>query len=340
MSVVSRGEKAINERYRPMRFSELVGNEKNKAGLTAWMEKGEKRSKSVLLCGASSGGKTTTARILAMGLNCEKGDTVEPCLECEACKSALAGNAFNILELNMAEANTKEAVDDIVRSMNETCMVGRNKVYILDEVQKLTSSSQNLLLKAVEQPPKGVYLIFCTTEPDALIPTLRNRMEKYIYSLPTDKDIAEILSDVCKQENISMTKDQKIQFFNFVKGMSYREILFNLEQFVSGGDLAKIDDPEKVNLFQLAKEIIYKGNFKAYQDVLASGANLEWESLRQMMRTMASKEIEKHGISNMERAAVYYDILQSIEEKKFYEQNNRPNASALIWKICIDVQGL
>lgn len=340
MSVVSRGDKAINERYRPMRFSELIGNDKNKAGLTAWMNKGEKRSKAILLSGVSSGGKTTTARILAMGLNCEHGDTVEPCLECESCRAAMEGNAFHILEHNMSEANTKDAVDDIIQSMYETCITGRNKVYILDEVQKLTNSSQNLLLKTVENPPSGVYLIFCTTEPDALIPTLRNRMEKYAYTLPTDKDIAAILGTVCKEENITMTKEQKINFFNFVKGMSYREILFNLEQFMSGAELTKIEDAQKVDLFSLAKEIIYKGNFGAYQTVLNSGANLEMESLRQMLRTMASKEIEKNGFQNAEKAAIYYDIFQEIDAKKFYDQNPRPSASALIWKICAEIKGL
>lgn len=340
MSVVSRGDKAINERYRPMRFSELIGNDKNKAGLTAWMNKGKKRSKAILLSGVSSGGKTTTARILAMGLNCERGDTVEPCLECESCRAAIEGNAFHILEHNMSEANTKDAVDDIIQSMHETCITGRNKVYILDEVQKLTNSSQNLLLKTVENPPSGVYLIFCTTEPDALIPTLRNRMEKYTYTLPTDKDIATILGVVCKEENITMTKEQKIDFFNFVKGMSYREILFNLEQFMSGAELTKIEDAQKVDLFSLAKEIIYKGNFGAYQTVLNSGANLEMESLRQMLRTMASKEIEKNGFQNAEKAAVYYDIFQEIDAKKFYDQNPRPSASALIWKICAEIKGL
>ena len=340
MSVVSRGDKAINERYRPMRFSELIGNDKNKAGLTAWMNKGGKRSRAILLSGVSSGGKTTTARILAMGLNCEHGDTVEPCLECESCMAAMEGNAFHILEHNMSEANTKDAVDDIIQSMYETCITGRNKVYILDEVQKLTNSSQNLLLKTVENPPSGVYLIFCTTEPDALIPTLRNRMEKYTYTLPTDKDIAAILGTVCKEENITMTKEQKIDFFNFVKGMSYREILFNLEQFMSGAELTKIEDAQKVDLFSLAKEIIYKGNFGAYQTVLNSGANLEMESLRQMLRTMASKEIEKNGFQNAEKAAVYYDIFQEIDAKKFYDQNPRPSASALIWKICAEIKGM
>lgn len=342
MPVVSRGNKAINERYRPMRFSELIGNDQNKIRLTKWMERGEKRSKAVLLSGVSSGGKTTTARILAMGLNCEKGDTVEPCLECTSCKAAIAGTAFHIIEHNMSEANTKEAAEAIVASMYETCITGRNKVYILDEVQKLTNSSQNLLLKAVENPPKGVYIIFCTTEADALIPTLRNRFERYTYTLPTDKDISKLLSEVVKQEKIELTDEQKIQFFQYVKGMSYREILFSLEQFSAGlstKDLeGKIEYKSGINVFELAKKVIYDGDFDSYLKVVNSENNLEFESFRCLLRTMAGKEIEKNGFKNLRKAALYYDLLSYIEEKKFFESNPRPNASALVWRICADIK--
>ena len=109
---------------------------------------------------------------------------------------------------------------------------------------------------------------------------------------------------------------------------------------MSGADLTKIADAQKVDLFSLAKEIIYKGNFGAYQTVINSGANIEVESLRQMLRTMASKEIEKNGFQNAEKAAMYYDIFQEIDAKKFYDQNPRPAASALIWKICAEIRGM
>ncbi len=342
MSVVSRGDRAINERYRPMRFSELIGNEQNKIRLTRWMERGAKRSRALLLSGVSSGGKTTTARILAMGLNCEKGDTVEPCLECVSCRSAMAGTAFHIIEHNMSEANTKEAAEDIVASMYETCITGRNKVYILDEVQKLTNSSQNLLLKTVENPPPNVYIIFCTTEADALIPTLRNRFERYTYTLPTDRDISRLLAEVVKQENIVLTDEQKIQFFQYVKGMSYREILFSLEQFSAGLSVKDMDGGIRtaagINIFELAKKVIYDGDFAAYQEAIGSENNLEFEPLRCMLRVMAGKEIEKNGFKNIRRAALYYDILSYIEEKKFFDSNPRPDASALIWRICTDIK--
>lgn len=339
MAVVSRGEKAINERYRPMRFSELIGNEENKVRLTKWMERGTKRSRAVLLHGVSSGGKTTTARILAMGLNCENGDTVEPCLECVACKSAMAGNAFHIIEHNMSEANTKEAAEDIVRSMSEGCISGRNKVYIMDEVQKLTNSSQNLFLKAIEAPPPGVYVFFCTTEPESLIPTLRNRFEKYEYTLPRDSDIKALLGTVVKNESIPLTDDQKKEFFQIVKGMSYREILFTLEQYsASGGEVSRVDGKKKVNLFELAKKIVYDGDWNAFYEAINNDENIEFEGLRCMMRTMAGREIEKAGFTNVGKAALYHDILSSIEERRFFDSNPRPNAVALVWSIVASIR--
>lgn len=341
--VVSRGQKAINERYRPMRLSELIGNEYNKTCLQKWIEKGALRSRSVLLSGNTGSGKTTTARILAMGLNCEKGETTEPCLECLSCKAAMAGTAFHIIEHNMSEANTKEAAEAIVASMYDRCITGRHKVYILDEVQKLTNSSQNLLLKAVENPPEGVYIFFCTTEADSLIKTLRNRCEHYKYDLPSDQDISSLLASVVKQENLTLSDDQKREIFNYVKGMSYREILFTLEQYSAGLDTSalagKIASKTGTDVFSLAKAIVYKGDWNAWIKVINSGENMEFEGFRCMIRTMVGKEIEKNGFSNVKKAALYYDILNEIESKKFYESNSRPNASALVWRICAEIKG-
>lgn len=340
MPVVSRGARAINERYRPLRFSELIGNEQNKLRLTKWMERGRKRSRAVLLSGVSSGGKTTTARILAMGLNCEKGDTVEPCLECFSCRAAMAGTAFHIVEHNMSGANTKEAAESIVGSMYENCLSGRNKVYILDEVQKLTNSSQNLFLKTVEKPPEGVYIFFCTTEAEALIPALRNRFERYTFALPTDRDIQALLSEVVRQEAIELSKEQKIRFFRNVQGMSYREILFALEQFsaaagaLDGGCMPR----EGINLFELCRKVLYDGDFEAFAAAVDSGENIEFEGFRRMLRTMAGREIERNGFRNSRRAALYCGILGYIRECGFFDSASRPDAVALAWRIAVAIR--
>ena len=336
MAIQSRGEKAINERYRPLRLSELIGNEKNKKGLMAWMSKGSSRSKALLLAGASSGGKTTTARILAMGLNCEKGDTTEPCLECASCRAALAGTAFHIIEHNMAELNGKDDADEIVHTMSERCLTGRNKVYILDEVQMLTAQSQNLFLKTLESPPPGVYIILCTTDPDKLIKPLRTRLEPYYYSLPTERDISELLHEVTQQEHIEMSPEDKRTFFDRVQGLSYREILFALEQFSAGASISELKTSDGgFDDYEVIKQILYQGNIQPYLKALETDRNnIDYEGMRRRMRVMAGTEIERAATTNLRRAMLYCDVLEMIEERKFFEQNNRPNASALFWKIC------
>ena len=336
MKVVARGEKAINERYRPMRFSEIIGNEDIKKGLTKWMNDGEKRMKALFLAGASSAGKTTTARILAMGLNCEKGDTVEPCLECKSCRAMMEGNALNVHELNMSELNKKDDVADIVQMMERKSLVGRNQVFILDECQLITVSAQNQLLKVVENPPKGLYIIFCTTEPDKIITPLRNRCSRYSYHLPTDSDIAQILGDVTRIEDIKMTDGQKREFFEHVKGMPYRDILTALDQFKAGvADIQTLGkDPEEIQLFQLAMDLVYRGMFDKYLEVVNSGKNINFEGLRRIMRTLAGKEIEKAGLNNAARAATYCEILDVLDGKPMFNADPRPTCSSAVFQVC------
>lgn len=346
MGVIARGESSINLRYRPMRFSELVGNEKTKASLTKWMERGAKRNRAVLLSGESGGGKTTTARILAMGLNCELGDTVEPCLECPSCKAAMDGTAFHIVELNASEMNTKELTEEVVASMNEPCMMGRTKVYIFDEAQKLTDASQQLLLKPVEEPPPGVVVVFCTTDPQKLTPALRKRCEIYDYGLPNDKDVSILLASVVKQEGIEMSPEQKVAFFNAVRGRSYREILIALEQYsatmeVDGIGNVLVNADAKLN--EVAFAVLFKGDFDAYKNAVEesakNGTKMDFEALRRIMRTMASNQVKKHGFANMEKAALFWDILDQCDEKIFSDPQGEPSATRLVWKVCATVKG-
>ncbi len=175
--LVARGEKAINERYRPMTFHEVIGNNETKKSLAGWIERGDKRSRAILLVGESGDGKTTTARILAMGLNCEHGDTVNPCCECPSCRAAMANEAMHIKEYNMSALSTKDDADAIVNSLYDSAFTGRNTVAILDEIQGMSVGSQNLMLKMLENPPKNTYIILATTDPQKIIKTIKTRCE-------------------------------------------------------------------------------------------------------------------------------------------------------------------
>ncbi|KKL61561.1 hypothetical protein LCGC14_2194040, partial [marine sediment metagenome] len=135
--LTTRGEGDICTRYRPRRMSEIVGSKAAVKALSNALKMGANRPKAYLLFGDSGCGKTTAARIMAMGLNCEKGDTPEPCLECDSCKMALDGTALHITELNMADLNKKEDAEGILQEMGLRPWSGRTSFYIFDEASKV-----------------------------------------------------------------------------------------------------------------------------------------------------------------------------------------------------------
>ena len=339
-TLVRRDGKAINERYRPMRFSELIGNQSMKTRFANWIQQDPKeRKRALLLCGTSSGGKTTTAKILAMGLNCEHGDTLEPCLECKACKSAMNETAYNIIERNMADYNKVEDARNLSAEIKLNSLSGRNKVYILDEVQRMTSDAQNVLLKDIENPPRNVYLIFCTTEPNKLLPTLRNRCAVYNYELPTRADIIQILGDVVRLEEIKMEDDEKRDFLEFAQGLTYREILEALESFKMGGEVSKCFGEARKQLNEIAFAVIYKGDLETYKSVLAQGDNIDFEALRRMMRMMAGKELEKN-FSNLAKAEKYAEIVEILDEHPMFDYSPRPTCSSMVFQISLLVKSM
>ena len=259
--LVQRGDKAINERYRPQTFHEIIGNVETKRSLAGWMERGSKRSASILLTGGSGQGKTTIARILAMGLNCEKGDTVNPCCECPSCRAAMAGEAMHIKEYNMSALSTKDDADAIVNSLYDSSFTGRNTVAILDEIQGMSVGSQNLMLKMLENPPKNTYIILATTDPQKILKTVKTRCETYEVTNPSTDDIKQMLGSVVKQELPSMSLEQRKQILEACRGLGYREILMKLEKFIKGGGTDSIEEAFQQDFVGIAKAVL-KGDYR------------------------------------------------------------------------------
>lgn len=265
--VVSRGESDICTRYRPRRMSEVVGTDAVVQALTRAIDMGEGRPKAYMFYGDSGCGKTTAARIMAMGLNCEEGDTPEPCLECSNCKMAVDGGAMHITELNLAQLNKKEDADGIIQEMDCRPWTGRNNCYIFDEAQMLTTAAQNLMLKKLEEPPPNTYIFICTTHPKKIIKTLQNRCEQHHFKNPSSAAVAILLKEVFKQENWEMSDEDKKRFFKIVQGRSYREILKAIDQVMRGGldslDLPDDADPQFIEICRA----VSKKDFKAVSEL-------------------------------------------------------------------------
>ena len=336
MGLVRRGEEEICKRYRPQRFSEVVGNKNTIKSLQKAMEMGEKRPKVILLFGSRGCGKTTIARILANGLNCKTTDTVEPCLECDNCKASLLGKAMHITELNLAQLNKKEDADAIIGDMGMTCLTGRNKIYIFDEAQMLTTAAQNSLLKNLEEPPKNTYVFLCTTEYKKLLPTLVDRCEKYEFKEPAKEDISEMLRSVFEQEGWMMAKEDGAKFLDTVRGMSFRAILKAMDQVQRGGlgVLSNVSE-ERIEYIDICR-LLMKGDFKAITDKIKATENLECEALRLCILGYMKSVLISKGLSR--EGATICDVMEFFTTP-FYEAKPEPRMVMCLFKGCVLMSG-
>ncbi|MFN0009426.1 MAG: DNA polymerase III subunit gamma/tau, partial [Planctomycetota bacterium] len=191
----------LARKYRPKTFAEVVGQRSATATLRGAIED-ERIGHAYLFCGPRGTGKTTTARIFAKALNCEKGPTADPCGTCERCSAAEDGSDVDIVEMDAA---SNRGIDDI-RSLRESAsyrpMRARFKIFIVDEAHMLTKEAVNAFLKTLEEPPPHVKLFFATTEPEKLLPTFLSRCQTVKLELLPEAEIAARLQAVFAKEEI------------------------------------------------------------------------------------------------------------------------------------------
>ncbi len=206
---------AIARKYRPERFTDVVGQE---AIVTTLMNalKGNCLGHAYLFCGMRGTGKTTLARLLAKALNCkEPTDHCEPCNQCPSCLEISAGHSLDILEVDGA---SNRGIDDI-RQINETvCYSGseRYKVYIIDEVHMLTKEAFNALLKTLEEPPANVKFFFATTEPHKVPATIISRCQRFDLQRITLSSITTKLKKISSDLNLDVEEDA----LNFIASLA------------------------------------------------------------------------------------------------------------------------
>ena len=225
---------ALYRKYRPSSFGEVIGQDHVTEPLSNALTSGSIHH-AYLFSGPRGCGKTSSARIMARSLNCEKGPTPNPCGECQSCRDLVANGpgSIDVMELDAATHGLVDDARDLRDKAFFAPVQSRYKIYIVDEAHQLGPGAANALLKVVEEPPPHVLFIFATTEPDKLISTIRSRTHHYPFRLVPPAVLAEHLEGVCKQEGIAVAKGV-IPLVVRASGGSVRDALSVLGQLLAG----------------------------------------------------------------------------------------------------------
>ncbi|MGH3096984.1 MAG: DNA polymerase III subunit gamma and tau [Streptosporangiales bacterium] len=305
---------ALYRKYRPGSFAEVVGQEQVTEPLQQAIRNGREHH-AYLFSGPRGCGKTTCARVLARSLNCAQGPTPEPCGTCESCV-ALAPNGPGSIDVIEIDAASHGGVDD-ARDLRERAffapVVSRYKVYVIDEAHMVSKDGFNALLKLVEEPPEHVKLVFCTTEPEKVIGTIRSRTHHYPFRLIAPKVLRELLGGMCEDEGIDVEPAVLPLVVRSGAG-SARDALSVLDQLLAGAGDAGVSYKQAVGLLGYTDESLLDqvvdalaasdgaGVFETVEQVIAGGhdprrfaADL-LERLRDLVILAAVPEAEDKGL--------------------------------------------
>lgn len=200
------GANDLHTAYRPRTVDEFLGNKSNMNTIRAGLDSGT-LSHTMLFIGDAGCGKTTAARVIALGLNClsSQVSTSKPCLQCLSCESILNNNDLDVTEVNVGADSGKDAIGEIVKDLPQAPFNSRYKILIFDEAHKLSHSAQALLLKVIEEGYSHVYFIFCTNEPEKLSEAFMTRCFVMNFNRISTELMLSMLKNVAEHEAISST---------------------------------------------------------------------------------------------------------------------------------------
>ena len=221
----------IARKWRPQKFDDVVGQEHVTQTLKNAITS-DRVAHAYLFVGPRGVGKTSTARIFAKALNCEKGPTATPCDKCDSCKEIMAGNNLDVLEIDAASNTGVDNVRDLRDNVRYAPSRGPFKIYIIDEVHMLSTAAFNALLKTLEEPPKHVKFVFATTEPQKVPATILSRCQRFDLRRISVKDIVKRLSEVAEAEKLQIDEDAMLAIARGAEG-GLRDAESALDQLIA-----------------------------------------------------------------------------------------------------------
>jgi DNA polymerase-3 subunit gamma/tau len=222
-------------KYRPATFADVISQDHVTRTLSNALERG-RTAHAYLFAGPRGSGKTTTARLLARALNCDRGVSGEPCGECDNCRAIASGRSLDVIEIDAASNRGIDDIKELREAVKYAPAQGRYKVYIVDEVHQLSKDAFNALLKTLEEPPRGVVFVLATTEPHKILPTILSRCQRFDFRpIPLDA-IRARLSSIAEREGLELDERAEFAIAKKADG-SLRDALSLLDQVVAfGGD--------------------------------------------------------------------------------------------------------
>lgn len=222
---------ALARAYRPRTLAELVGQKALQRTLSNAITTG-RIAQAYLFSGPRGTGKTSTARIVARCLNCEKGPTAEPCGTCPQCAAILADRHLDVIEMDAASRTGVDDVRQLIESIPYAPQQGRYKVYIIDEAHMLSKSAWNALLKTLEEPPAHTIFVFCTTEPRKVPVTVMSRCQRFQLQHIDEAELRALFTDIAKRENVKVAPGSIAIIARAAEG-SARDGLSILDQLIA-----------------------------------------------------------------------------------------------------------
>lgn len=276
----------LARKWRPKTFADVVGQEHIITALANGL-KDNRLHHAYLFSGTRGVGKTSIARLFAKGLNCVHGVTATPCGECENCKAIEQGNFIDLIEIDAASRTKVEDTRELLDNVQYKPVVGRFKVYLIDEVHMLSRHSFNALLKTLEEPPEYVKFLLATTDPQKLPVTILSRCLQFHLKALDETQISQHLAHILTQENIPFEEPALVKLAKAAQG-SIRDSLSLTDQAIAMGDrqvtnsvvsnmLGLLDDNYSVDILYA----LHQGNGELLMRTLqrVSDAAGDWDKL-------------------------------------------------------------